>query len=58
MIQAAERLSVPRRAMDRALDRIVAGVSDGVERVSTIGFADKHTAMLEAMLRRRAQELS
>ncbi|MFB8278572.1 type II toxin-antitoxin system HipA family toxin [Nocardia colli] len=58
MIQAAERLSVPRRAMDRALDRIVAGVSDGIERISAIGFADKHSVMLEAMLRRRISELS
>ncbi len=57
-LSSAERLSVPPRAMVRALDTICRGVVAGSERVAEIGFDDRTTGRLREMLLRRADELS
>ncbi|WP_378743099.1 HipA domain-containing protein [Nocardia brasiliensis] len=55
--QAATRLGVPQRAIDRSLARIVDAAEPWIDRVSEIGFDDKITHRLATLIAERRKEL-
>lgn len=55
--EAAERLRVPRRAISRSLTRIVEAAEPWIDRVHSIGFDDRTTHHLEALISERRKEL-
>lgn len=56
-LDAADRLGVPRRAVERSLDRITASAGPWIDRLGDIGFDDAATERLAELLRARRAEL-
>jgi serine/threonine-protein kinase HipA len=54
---AAERLGIPARALERRLDHIAEVGENWADRIGQIGLDDKATSQLERMVRVRAKEL-
>ncbi|GAA5056548.1 type II toxin-antitoxin system HipA family toxin [Nocardia callitridis] len=54
---AASRLGVPKRALDRSLARITDAAESWTSRISEIGFDEKTTTRLETLVTKRRQEL-
>ena len=57
-LDAAQRLGLAERAMTRSLDRIVAGVRSGAERLPEIGFDEPVTNRLGDLIDGRCDELA
>jgi len=56
-LDAAGRLGIPPRVVERSLDRITAAAGDWIDRVGEIGFDDATTERLAQLLSRRRAEL-
>lgn len=56
--QAADRLNIPKRALDRGLTRIAKATTAHLDQVAEIGFDEKTTERLQTMIRDRIAEIT